>query len=41
MTDIKLTGDFKGVPNQKAFRINGKIISHYNLMDNLKLLFKF
>lgn len=22
MADIKLTGDFKGVPNQKAFRVN-------------------
>lgn len=24
MTDIKLTGDFKGVPNQKAFRVHKK-----------------
>ena len=24
MADIKLTGDFKGVPNQKAFRIHKK-----------------
>lgn len=24
MTDMKLTGDFKSVPNQKAFRVNKK-----------------
>lgn len=24
MADVKLTGDFKGVPNQKAFRVNKK-----------------
>lgn len=40
MTDIKFTGDFKGVPNQKAFRVNKKRESENKTDVRIADLFK-